>query len=100
MNEKTYLGTKLKYQVAITSPGFTITEDDFTVEIYNASHSRVFQKSELIQDENHKFYVCFDTREFGIGLLTMKTTAFVPDLDFVGGIRAEVEKIDLIFVNN
>ena len=98
--EGTYIGTKLKYQVTASSSGFDMAENDFTVEITNGTKSRVFAKSELVQDENNKFYVCFDTRDFGIGQLTMIITAFVPDLDFDGGIRTEVEKKELIYVKN
>lgn len=98
MSEGVFIGTDLKFLIEITSPGFEMTENEFTVEIRSNKHSRVFPKSELIQDEENKFYVCFNTSEFGTGVIEMIVTALVPDIDFDDGIRSEVYKMDLLTI--
>lgn len=97
--ERAFLGTELKFLVEITAGGFTMADDDFTVTIRRGSKQRVFQKSELIEDENHKFYVCFDSAEFGTGVIQAIVTAYVPDTDFPDGLRTEVYMMDLLTVN-
>lgn len=97
--ERAFLGTELKFLVEITAGGFTMVDDDFTVTIRRGSKQRVFQKSELIKDENNKFYVCFDSAEFGTGVIQAIVTAYVPDTDFPDGLRTEVYMMDLLTVN-
>lgn len=96
MQEQVFVGTKLKFAITISSPGFDINEDDFTVDIRRGSKSIHFEKDDLVVDENDKYYVCFDTAELGSGLIEAIITAFVPDDDFDDGIRTEVVKLTLL----
>lgn len=95
---KVWLGTGLKFRVEIQAGGFSMEDDDFTVEIRRGRTSRVFAKDDLVTDGDGNWYVCFDTRDFGAGLYQIITTASVPDTDFPGGIRTEVNRADLIRV--
>ena len=97
--ENAYLGTKLKFLVEITAEGFSMVDNDFTVTLKRGSVTKTFTKSELVQDDEDNFYVCFDSSEFGRGLITATITAYVPDEDFDDGIRTEVQKFDLVNVN-
>ena len=91
-----YVGTDLKFAISISSPGFDITEDDFTVDIRRGPKQIHFEKEELIEDESGQYYVCFDTTELGSGLIEAIITAHVPDDDFDDGIRTEVAKVKLL----
>lgn len=96
--EHTFVGTKLKFAISISSPGFNMTEDDFTVDIRRGAKTIHFDKEDLVVDENDQYYVCFDTAELGGGVVEAIITAFVPDDDFSDGIRTEVAKITLLSV--
>lgn len=96
MQEQVFVGTKLKFAIAISSPGFDINEDDFTVDIRRGAKLIHFEKEDLVVDENNQYYVCFDTAELGGGIIEAIITAFVPDDDFDDGIRTEVVKLRLL----
>ena len=105
--DKAYLGNKLKYLVNIQSDGFNMDEDDFEITLKRSGYTRTFQKSDLVVEtyvdtsgetpvERHLYYLCFDSEEFGKGLIQAITQAYVPDNDFDGGIREEIDKTNLI----
>lgn len=96
MQDQVFVGTKLKFAITISSPGFDIGEDDFTVDIRRGAKMLHFEKEDLVVDENGKYYVCFDTAELGGGIIEAIITAFVPDDDFDDGIRTEVVKLRLL----
>lgn len=96
MEDKVYLGTKLKYAVSLSSPGFDLQRDEFSVDIIRGPKRIHFEKEDLVVDENGKYYVCFDTMELGGGIIEAIITAFVPDEDFDDGIRTEVAKLRLL----
>ena len=100
MQDQVFVGTKLKYAITVTSPGFNIAEDDLKVEIRRGEKSIILNKEDLIVDENDQYYVCFDSAELGSGKVEAIITAFVPDDDFNDGIRTEVTKIDLVNLRN
>lgn len=101
-NNTAYVGTEVKYLVNIESCGFDMVTDDFEITIKRGTTSRVFHKSDLIEEvvtvpeERHYFYLCFDTAYFGPGVLTCIVTAYVPDTDFPDGLRTEIDKFDLL----
>lgn len=100
MIEGTYVGSKLKYAVTISSPGFDITRDDLTIDIRRGGKKIHFEKDDLIVDENDQYYVCFDSAALGPGKVEAVITAFVPDDDFDDGIRTEVAKVELVQLKN
>ena len=86
----------MKFVVDISASGFSMVDDDFTVTLKRGSTQRTFAKDDLVMDENHTFYVCFDSSEFGKGVIDAIVTAYVPDSDFEDGLRTEVYKFKLI----
>lgn len=97
--ERAFIGTELKFLVEIEAGGFSMVDDDFTVTIKRGSKQHVFAKTDLIRDEEDKFYVCFDSAEFGSGMIQAIVTAYVPDTDFPDGLRTEVYLMDLLNIN-
>ena len=99
IHERAFVGTELKFLVEIEAGGFSMVDDDFTVTIKRGSKQHVFQKADLVKDNEDKFYVCFDSAEFGTGTIQAVVTAYVPDSDFPDGLRTEVYMMDLLTVN-
>lgn len=97
--ERAFIGTELKFLVEIEAGGFSMVDDDFTVTIKRGSKQKVFAKTDLARDAEDNFYVCFDSAEFGSGMIQAVVTAYVPDTDFPDGFRTEVFLMDLVNVN-
>ena len=95
-NDYTYLGTKLKYRLEIEAGGFSMLNDNFEVDIIRGPNVLHFTKYQCELGEDKNWYVCFDTKDLGVGRITAKVTAFVPDTDYPGGVRKEVQRLDLI----
>lgn len=96
-----FVGTDLKFNVTITSQGFDMDTDGWTVEIKRGARSIVFDKSECIHDDTDgKWYVCFSTAELGPGDYYAIVTASVVDADFDDGDRTEVQKMLLMRVES
>lgn len=103
--DSAFFGSEIKCLVEVSSPGFDMVRDDFEIDLKRGSTTKHFAKSDLITEtytetvdgqsvEKTDYYLCFDTRDFGKGLLTAIITAHVPDNDFPDGIRDEVDKFD------
>lgn len=105
MNNNTthsFEGAGLKYLLEINSPGFSMEQDDFEIVLKQNTIEKTIPKSEFIEhvvtengQEKHEFYFCFDSGLFRPGLITCIVKAYVPDTDFQGGIRLEIDKFDL-----
>ena len=91
-----YLGTELKYQLNITATGFSMVDDDFTVDIVRGPNRIHFEKADLVTDGEGHYFVCFDTTPLGAGLASIICVAYVPDEDFTDGLRTEVRKAELV----
>lgn len=103
--DSAFFGSEVKCLVEVSSPGFDMVRDDFEIDLKRGSTTKHFAKSDLITEtytetvdgqsvEKTDYYLCFDTKDFGKGLLTAIITAHVPDHDFPDGIRDEVDKFD------
>lgn len=99
VNDKIFVGTELKFKVDIQAAGFSMDHDNFTVLIRRRNQEKFFRKEDLVNDGEGGYYVCFDTSEFGPGLISAVVTAYVPDSDFSDGFRTEVISMDLVLVN-
>ena len=97
---KDYIGTELKYMVAITAPGFDMERDDFTITAKCGNKKAVYKKSDMIIDEDRNYYVLIDTSIFKPGDLYAITEVEVPDSDFEDGKRTEVDRIKLTTLEN
>ena len=107
--DSAFFGTEVKFIVEIVSQGFDMARDDFEIVLKRGTYTRTYAKSDLVVEvvtetvdghevEKINYYLCFDTREFGKGIMTAIITAHVPDVDFPDGIRDEVEKFDFFNV--
>lgn len=88
-------GTGLKFVLAISSPGFDMERDDFEVRVFNSARSVTTKKDEMLLKDDNTFILTVDTGFFGAGQLFIDTTAYVPDTDFDGGIRKEIDRKEL-----
>ena len=89
-----YIGQGLKFALEITSPGFSMEDDDFEVEIMNrmTGKSLKIAKTDMLVQDDGTFVLAFKSGDLGIGELVLTTTAYVPDTDFEDGIRVEIDK--------
>lgn len=99
MTDRIFVGTELKFKIDIEAAGFSMADDNFTVDIVRGDKVQHFEKADLIQDEED-FYVCFDSAYFGTGIVRAVIYAYVPDNDFGDGLRTEVYQLDLIRIEN
>lgn len=91
--DKTFLGTELKYLLKINSPGFSMATDEFEATVEGNGGGMTFHKSDFPTDASGNYYLCFNTRDFGAGPISVTITAHVPDVDFPDNFRDEVTKI-------
>lgn len=96
--EKAPIGSDVKFIVDISSPGFDMSRDDFSVTLTRGAVSNTYNKSDMAVDPEGNYYFCFSTEDYGKGLITATVTAQVPDEDFDDGTRTEIEKFDLLNV--
>ena len=92
-----YLGSTPKYKIEISTEGFDMDADVWTVALTGGGHTRTYAKSDLIH-KTDGWYIGFDTTEFGLGNYYAVITAQAPDTDFDGGFRTEVDQVLLCVV--
>ena len=111
IEDNAFFGTECKYLVEIQSPGFVLERVEFEVVLSRGSTRQIFHKSDMVAEpytviedgqevEKMNYYVCFDTYDFGNGVITATVIAHVPDTDFDDGIRDEVEEFPLMNVKS
>lgn len=111
IEDSAFFGTECKFLVEIVSPGFDMARDEFEVALTRGGTKVLFQKSDMIEEtytvtedgqevEKKNYYLCFDTMDFGNGVITATIIAHVPDADFQDGIRDEVEEFALMNVRS
>ena len=98
IQDRAYIGTEMKFKVEITAAGFSMVDDDFTITLKRGTVTKTFEKSELVYNQDG-FFLCFDTSEFGTGVVTAIIRAEVPDNDFEDGYRTEVYKMDFMIID-
>ena len=98
--ERAWVGTGLKFVITITAEGFDQEEDDFKVEFVCGRNTLEFSKEDMSIGSQGEFIVNVDTALLGAGTLSVITTAYVPDEDWEGGYRPEVDKQDILIIKN
>lgn len=88
-----YSGSGLKFKLLIESPGFSMEDNNFEIELFRerTSVKKIIRKGDMFVHDDGSFIFTFQSEDFGPGEVLMKTTAHVPDSDFPGGIRKEVK---------
>lgn len=95
--EIAYEGTDLKYAIVMEAPGFSMEEDDWSVEIRSGKKVlATYPKEDCIVDGDGQYYVCIEHDVLSVGTIDIVFRASVPDTDFPDGIRDEVDKKKLI----
>lgn len=86
-------GTIIKLAVSIELPsGLTMDDIDFECKFSVTLNSQTIKKSEMVRNDENS-YTCFlDTNNIGRGEIWIEATAYLPDTDYEGGIRPEVDK--------
>lgn len=86
-------GTIIKLAVSIELPsGLTMDDIDFQCKFSVMLNSQTIKKQEMVRNDKNS-YTCFlDTNVIGRGEIYIETTAYLPDTDYEGGIRPEVDK--------
>lgn len=84
-----YEGSDLKFAIDIQCEGFSMDENDFTVDLVNGKKRISLSKEDLVQDSDG-WYLCFNSGELGAGDIYVIVYAHVPDDDFADGERTEI----------
>lgn len=93
-NNFPYLGTDLKYRLAIEAEGFSMVSDYFNVVITNGVNSIKITKDDCATDGQGNYYIMFNSSDLGPGVVKAIITAYVPDNDFPDSFREEVFVIE------
>lgn len=98
--EEYYIGTELKYAIALSCPGFSQATDDYTITLRCNNKEVVIPKEEVIDGGNNDYYIVIDTSVFRKGQLKMIVTAEVEDEDLPDGHRTEIAVKNLCWLKN
>ena len=91
-----YIGTEIKLNVNIApSNGVVMDDYDFEMEVFSntlfsSAKKVVIKKSEATRVDESNYMICIDTSIVGVGELTCRIVAHIPDGDFADGLRTEV----------
>ena len=92
-------GMEAKYFIDIQQEGFSMADDDFTVELRWGMRpkSLMITKQDMIADTSGKYFFEFDTKKM-VGKVTAICRYYVPDTDDPDSVREEVDEQFLCFV--
>lgn len=96
--ERAWVGTGLKFAITITAEGFDQAEDDWKVVFQCGRNTLELSKADMSIGEDDTFIANVDSSLLGAGTLSVITTAYVPDDDWEGGVRKEVDKQDILYI--
>ena len=98
MREIVYIGSELKLNVNIDPiNGKTMDQYNFECEFYCHPAKRIKKtKAQMRKVDSSNYIALVDTQELGIGNLSCKVTAYLPDT-YGGsdGVRTEVSLVDM-----
>lgn len=96
--ERAWVGTGLKFAITIAAEGFDQAEDDWKVVFQCGRKTLELAKADMSIGEDDTFIANVDTSLLGAGTLSVITYAYVPDEDWDGGVRVEVDKQDILYI--
>lgn len=91
------LGTKLKLNLHIDKyDDMSMSDYDFDVEVFSSkgTNSMMYKKADMIKIDDDNYCLLVDTAIIGLGKIKLKVHAYIPDNDFVGGVRDEIDIVD------
>lgn len=90
------VGTELKININIEPiDNKHMSEYDWTAHVYcNSKASLNLSKSDAIKKDDDNYIILIDTSLLGTGDLKCKLTAYIPDADFIDGLRTEIVGIN------
>ena len=71
-----------------------MSDFDFSVELIGSTGTLTVMKASMPVDSDGNYYLCFDTKDLGVGKVKAVVTALINDQDFQDGIRREVAVIN------
>lgn len=108
--QKIFLGAGLTLQVEVMKMmNLSMDDYDFDIMVINSAKKNFIQftkkgritdtggitlSQNLTRDEDGKYIVAFNTTDLGIGPITIKVIAQIPDGYFADRIRPEIEEIE------
>ena len=93
MARKIYKGTGLKFRLNIEADGLSMDDFDFSIKIYTHPEKYiVIGKEDMHVDEDENLFFTLDSNSLDPGQIIMETTAMIPDSDFEGGYRKEIDR--------
>lgn len=87
-----YVGTEIKIAIAITSEGFDMGRDPWSVTVKCGRRTVTCTEDSGAACVNGQWYITVDTAELGKGLYYLIAEIDVPDAHFSDGYRHEVLK--------
>lgn len=93
------IGTEIKFAINIEAEGFSMDDDDFTLQIMKGRNVvKEYQKSDLQIDDDDTYILCVSTDDIGVGTFDLAVNAQVPDTHFPDGLRTEIQRVPLMTV--
>jgi hypothetical protein len=95
-NNVVSLGSQIVLNVCIEPiDGVTAKDYDFKVLVYcTPKRPVVNSKEELFTVDDNNYLMLVDTEDIGIGVITCKVEAMLPDGRFPNGVRREIKVIN------
>ena len=90
-----FYGSTPKFKLTIDA-GIPMSSYDFDITLVCKNRSITITKQEMPRDSEDNYYVCFDTKDLGIGPVKAVVNAYINDSSFPGGVRKEVSVIDMV----
>ena len=103
MNKTFYKGTELKFKVTLECPGFSMENDDFSLDIVSGKTKVTLEKEDLAvvgEEGSKEYYAYVETDDMPTGNVKVIATAFVPDEEATGAIRKEIAVAQLCTLIN
>jgi len=96
-NGRYYIGTDLKFQITLTAEGFNQDENDYEITFICGSYQKTYSSAndDFVKGADGCHYLLIPTDNLSPGMMKMVITAYIPDPDFMEGVRKEVESITL-----
>ncbi len=85
-------GAKFKLNVNLPSIGGKSMDDyDFVIEAFvHPCRRQIIPKTEAIREDANNYIIRADTKVLGVGKVTLRVTAQIPDRDFENGFRPDI----------